>query len=1834
MKKSFIFQLILLVFIATGNIYPQAPDWTRILQIPGYPVQMGDAVTADDSNAYFAAGISGPVNFYGTDFTSTGLRDILLIKLDNAGNLLRLRQLHAQTGSSIYIRAITVDGSQNIYIAGDFTGTITIGSKTFTNDASHNSFIAKLDANYNVLWATDFLSGGMGTSKFALDVNSNLYLMSKSTRLIKFKSTGELEWEQIYPDRTLWGIGIFDSKLFIGGALQMGNTNLGSNTVYSEKNDICFLARTDLNGNFNNYIIENTGSVSSKDGNYAAFGTFTHPTAGVREINMNKIVTGTDENTLSTTVGDLPETSGSVILTINPGDNTITISGFAGVNPVYASGINSYDPGTETFTLNYSYDASGGSRVISEVLTKTSGFVKGSSAISDIAFDDAGNLIITGGFTKGLVLGSVSEVKPNVSYYTFIAKCDTALNFSWIESSTANNTNNLYSYTVFTDNLNGIFQFGPNQSSFSYGDVNIMTTSSHFLVNFDVNGQPNAGYTLPYAINNKVIVSKSGKILSVGSRNYIGATDFGNFYIEHYNFDMQLEWQKSSFGTRAGIFDMQYVKHDDLGNTYVQATSKGYCDYFGNTVNGDLSQTIIAKHDKNGVVLWLNVIPDDGVKQNPSQNLSLDKNNNLLKVGSFVGNLSIGSKFFTNLDGAKDSYVAKYNTNGSFGWAVQLSATGKAEIYAVNADASGNVIITGAFNGQIDVLGNTIDALTMEGLFVIKFSPTGNIIWAKGFPVGNVVYIATSSIDSGNFIYVASDIYGASNGILNFEGVSTPQNESETSVILKLDPDGNPIWVRSYGGVLGDPGSLSWPCNIKTDPAGFSFIWGWCMNNGVFGQFTLTNPIGTTGVYSYYLAKLNPNGDVVWAKGIHQKANYFNYGDLLDLDKKGNIYVGGHFKDLINIDGSLYSPEGTADFFVTKYLNDGTFQWIKTIPSNTYIIYSLSVVNDNALSVGGNVGKNPVLGKFPIVKNGGTTSMISTLGNFNPNPVICDARFEYTEDGDVSFTDLSLGNPTAWSWDFGDGKYSTEKNPVHTYDQEGIYTVSLTIFNQPAGCISVAKKNIIVGTLGCTADFDVVINTGNGLTEFTSKSEYATDYYWDFGDQQFSTEPNPVHTYSKTGVYTVCLTILNNETKCQSKVCKEISYIPATGNYILAEFSYYNDPQNLKVTLNDLSSTNATSWYWTMGDGKILMLQNPVYTYAKAGVYRVCLTVTDTVNSLSQTACKDIRVGNIACTTISSFSSFIDPVAREVSFYSLAKGNIDSYFWTFGDGTSSTSINPVHYFAVPGYYKVTLVVRNTLSDCIDSYSSFIQVGSVDCRAGFDYSVDPTNNQVSFKDNSKGLVDSYYWDLGDGAYSVEANPVHRYKKADKYMVGQTVIDNTNGCMDFIANYIQVGDIVCSADFVTYIDSSNFTAYFTNKVMGNSSALLWSFGDGKFSTESNPVHQFPGEGIYSTGLNTYDMVNGCMDYYEEMLLIGGIGKDCGADFIYSVDPVSLEVSFQNNSLGEIAGSTWNFGDESENSHETNPVHEFPHSGYYNVCLGVINPDGIKNMICKWILIQGNNTNSCLANFMFFVDSANLKVKFVDNSFGEPDKYSWDFGDKSSGLESVLKDPEHTYAQKGYYMVKLKIENSLTGCVSKEYKLLNVAELQVLKAAFSYEALDPDKKRAGYPVDLVSASSGDGSTVEWDFGDKEVKKGSFIAMESSSRMVTHYYDNPGKYYVCLRISDPVSQQEDLYCEWVNTKYPVGYVFTPESGVDFSVYPNPVIDYTSITYSLPQSQNIEIVLFDQLGRKLETFVNERKESGEYQILWNTKSITSGVYYLKMITSAEILTRQLVISK
>jgi len=227
------------------------------------------------------------------------------------------------------------------------------------------------------------------------------------------------------------------------------------------------------------------------------------------------------------------------------------------------------------------------------------------------------------------------------------------------------------------------------------------------------------------------------------------------------------------------------------------------------------------------------------------------------------------------------------------------------------------------------------------------------------------------------------------------------------------------------------------------------------------------------------------------------------------------------------------------------------------------------------------------------------------------------AKLPPCESLSVQFTNTSTVNtgnfgPQSFVWDFGDGSQPDTSNllpPVnHSYAQPGNYEVTLTIID-PEFCNAPdsVKKTIRINPL-VEASFQT---PGEGCAPyqavFTNTSKAGTDFIWDFGDGQTSTEENPVHLYQTPGDYHVKLIAIDTST-CNKQDTSTVFVIHVVDKPH-AEFTWGpNPPQvNTPVSFTNLSSADAVNFSWDFGDGLSGSDRNPVHEYVASGQYMVTL---------------------------------------------------------------------------------------------------------------------------------------------------------------------------------------------------------------------------------------------------------------------------------------------------------------------------------------------------------------------------------------------------------------------------------------------------------------------------------------------------------------------------------------------------------------------------------------------------------------------------------------------------
>lgn len=314
------------------------------------------------------------------------------------------------------------------------------------------------------------------------------------------------------------------------------------------------------------------------------------------------------------------------------------------------------------------------------------------------------------------------------------------------------------------------------------------------------------------------------------------------------------------------------------------------------------------------------------------------------------------------------------------------------------------------------------------------------------------------------------------------------------------------------------------------------------------------------------------------------------------------------------------------------------------------------------------------------------------------------------------------------------------------------------------------------------ADFSVDKQSGcNPISiNFTDKSTDAVSWYWQFGNGNVSAKQNPQAVYNVPGKYTVTL-IVKDKSGASDTIVKTDFIVSFKFPIPKLSGDKTEICANQAVGFLDntiLGDAPITKWVWDFGDGSSSNTQNPNYSYKTDGIYDVTLFVKD-ANGCSGEAKNQnyITVNKLPEISITADKRNDCKFPLPVNFkLTSIVNNLKTIKWNFGDNTNSNDQNPKHNFTRNGDFDVSVEVENVFG-CTASVSraKFIHIGEP--KPDFASNKDSfcEKSIVEFKNRSNPNNDSiaWFWDFGDGATSIEANPKHQYSTEGYYTVSLTM-----------------------------------------------------------------------------------------------------------------------------------------------------------------------------------------------------------------------------------------------------------------------------------------------------------------------------------------------------------------------------------------------------------------------------------------------------------------------------
>ncbi|HJW30344.1 MAG TPA: PKD domain-containing protein, partial [Saprospiraceae bacterium] len=748
------------------------------------------------------------------------------------------------------------------------------------------------------------------------------------------------------------------------------------------------------------------------------------------------------------------------------------------------------------------------------------------------------------------------------------------------------------------------------------------------------------------------------------------------------------------------------------------------------------------------------------------------------------------------------------------------------------------------------------------------------------------------------------------------------------------------------------------------------------------------------------------------------------------------------------------------------------------------------------------------------------------IADFNGNPTSGCSPLQ------VTFHDLSLNNPTSWSWSFPGGtpSSSSNQNPIVTYNNPGSFNVTLTATNAQ-GSNTKTINNYITVNNDPFSDFDY---SDNGLTiTFSNLSQFATSYLWNFGDGNTSTATNPTHTYAEDGTYLVKLTAFNS---CGNDVSQQTLVIitPPFADFS-SDITDGCDP--MEVQFLNYSSSNSTSFNWTFPGGSPATSTafQPLVLYETPGTYAVTLVAH---NAAGQDV---FSISNYITVTAQPHSAFTySGTGLQITFNSSGSTGT-TYLWHFGDGQTSTLANPVHTYAQGGTYTVMLTVNNACGGNT-SQQTIVVTGAPIAEFVADQEDGCPVFVVHFTSTSAGNPTSYNWTFEGGvpATSNAANPVVTYNNPGSFDVSLTVMNLSGSNTLTLPDFITVNHPTIS-DFAYFINGSQAT--FTNQSSyGLTSA--WSFGDGELSTETNPVHVYPNDGNYTV----------------QLISTGICGPDTSSTQIAIHTPpvanftiqqngscIPTTVSYTNTSSNNATSFAWTFeGGSPATSALANPTVTYNTPGTYDVQLIAYSLGGSDTITMANAITVGTVPDAA------FLLSTNGMTVNLENQSTDANSYVWLFDD---GFSSTEESPSHTYANYGTYELTLIAYN---GCGSDT--MLVVIELSVVPNAFF--GFDTHSGCAPFQVHYIDQSQNSPTSWNWTF-----EGGDPASSTLQNPVVT--YNTPGDYLVSLTVMNAQGSDVLVLDDLVSV------AGTPDATFDHNQVQNKVflqyngIDYDSLHWS-----------------------------------------------------------------
>ena len=448
----------------------------------------------------------------------------------------------------------------------------------------------------------------------------------------------------------------------------------------------------------------------------------------------------------------------------------------------------------------------------------------------------------------------------------------------------------------------------------------------------------------------------------------------------------------------------------------------------------------------------------------------------------------------------------------------------------------------------------------------------------------------------------------------------------------------------------------------------------------------------------------------------------------------------------------------------------------------------------------------------------------------------------------------------------GDGTIYTDINSIsHDYTTEGIYPIEVIAWDLTCNISDTIRDTLhfitAMSTATATAPADTTLcSTPPFDMDFTSDGG-TPDVYWDFGDGNNSTAPNPQNTYADSGSYQVMFIAIDSLTcNIADTVYFNVNLIQAAtfnASFNLPVIPPCSDPSVVTVNAT-VSGSGIDSLEWNMGDGTIYTdIDTIAHDYTLEGLYPIQVIAWDLTCNFSDTIYDTLNFITVLSTAVATAPADTTLCSNPPFLVGFTSSGTPDNYWDFGDGSNSSLPNPSNSYADSGSYQVMYIaIDSTTCNIADTvYFNVNLIQAPTFNASFTLPTippcsDPSSVTVNASFGGSG-ADSLIWDMGDGTIFYDSTSIsYNYTAQGVYNIVVTAFDFCGNDTSIYETFHFIADsslaVASAPEDTTLCTLPPFSIGFSSA--GTSATQYWDFGDGNTSTAVNPTNTYSDSGTY--------------------------------------------------------------------------------------------------------------------------------------------------------------------------------------------------------------------------------------------------------------------------------------------------------------------------------------------------------------------------------------------------